>query len=271
MRQTTLEFLCCPVCKSSLFLDTGNETEMISEGDLLCSACDRSYPVRKKIVHFIDPQELKGLNRHFERFYNRIAPLYSIFTKLAFLPFGGERKARLEILEHLDLDGGRTLEVSIGNGVNLTYLFEASNVGEIYGVDISIGQLSQCRRMINKREWPIDLFLAMAESLPFKHETFDRVLHIGGINFFSDRKQSIDEMIRVVRPGGKVVIADEAERLAKRLNRSASTTPSNQSGRTHEISIFNLVPESMQNIQMEGIWKAHGKYHGYSLAFRKPE
>jgi len=271
MKQTTLDLLCCPVCKSTLSLNTKGENDNILSGELFCSACDRSYSVRNGIVHFIDPQELEGPNRQFERSYNRLAPFYSIFTKLAFLPFGGERKARMEILKHLDLDGGRILEVSIGNGVNLPYLFDTSKVDEIHGIDISIGQLSHCQRLLDKRNWQVDLFLAMAEALPFRHETFDRVLHIGGINFFSNKKQSIDEMIRVVRPGGKVVIADEAERLAKRINPSALTSSSDPKSGPIEETIHNLVPDTMQDIRMEGIWKAHGRHHGYCLEFTKPK
>ena len=270
MKQTALELLCCPVCKSTLTLNTKDENGVVSNGELLCSTCNRRYLVRNGIVHFIDPQELEGSNREFERYYNRLAPFYSIFTKLAFLPFGGERKARMEILDHLDLDGGRILEVSIGNGVNLPYLSDAPNVCEIYGIDISIGQLSQCQRLIAKRNWQVDLFLAMAETLPFRQDVFDRVLHIGGINFFSNKKQSFDEMIRVLRPGGKVVIADEAERLAKRINPSAATNSSDPKGGAIEETIHNLVPDTMQDIRVHGIWKAHGRHHGYCLEFTKP-
>ena len=270
MKQTTLELLCCPLCKSMLSLNTKDGNGVISSGELLCSTCDRRYSVRDGIVRFIDPQELEGSNRQFERYYNRLAPFYSIFTKLAFLPFGGERKARMEILNHLDMGGGRTLEVSIGNGVNLPYLFGASKADEIYGVDISIGQLSHCQSLLDKRDWQVDLFLATAEILPFRQETFDRVLHIGGINFFSNKKQSIDEMIRVVRPGGKVVIADEAERVAKRINPSALPSSSDPKSGAIEETIHGLVPDAMQDIRMEGIWKAHGKHHGYCLEFTKP-
>lgn len=270
MKQTTLELICCPVCKSTLSMTMKNGNDITANGELLCSTCNRSYPIQNGIVHFIDPQELEGPNQHFERYYNRLAPFYSIFTKVAFLPFGGERNARMEILEHLDLNGGRILEVSVGNGVNLPYLFDTPKVDEIHGIDISIGQLSQCRKLVDKRGWQVDLFLAMAEALPFKPETFDRVLHIGGINFFSNKKQSIEEMIRVVRPGGKVVIADESERVAKRINPSALASSSDRKGENVEETIHNLVPDTMQDIRMEGIWKGHGEYHGYCLEFTKP-
>jgi ubiquinone/menaquinone biosynthesis C-methylase UbiE len=246
------------------------ENDNVANGDLHCSTCDRNYPIRNGIVHFINPQELEGKNQNFARYYNRLALIYSLFSKFALLPFGGERKARKEILERLDLDGGRILEVSIGNGVNLPYIFELSNTNDIFGIDISIGMLSKCRRLINKRDWQLDLFLAMAEALPFRAETFDKVLHIGGINFFANKKQAIEEMIRVARPGGKIVIADEVERLAKQVHRSVSLPPRDQGGGAIETTINNLVPGRMQEIRMEGIWRIHGQYHGYCLEFNKP-
>jgi ubiquinone/menaquinone biosynthesis C-methylase UbiE len=222
-------------------------------------------------VHFIKAQELEGPNQHYERSYNRLAPFYTLFSKLAMLPFGGERKARGEILQHLDLNGGRTLEVSIGNGVNLPYLFESHQVGEVYGLDISAGMLKRCRKHTKRRGWEVDLFLAMAEGLPFKDETFDNVLHIGGINFFSDKGQAVKEMARVARPGGRVVIADEAERLAKGIDRSASEPPIPlEEGAQPGTSILKLVPGSMQDVRLEGIWKVHGKHHGYCVLFTKP-
>ena len=85
--------------------------------------------------------------------------MYALFTKVAFLPMGGERKARKEVLDRLDLNGGRVLEVSIGPGVNLPYLFESPEVGEVYGLDISWGQLDRCQNFVRRRGWEVDLFL----------------------------------------------------------------------------------------------------------------
>ena len=269
MKHETLDLLCCPSCKSTFTINIKSGNGIVDNGDLFCSQCDRSYPIRDGIPRFIVPQELEGSNSQFERSYNRLAPFYSLFTKLAFLPFGGERKARKEILDRLDFSIGRTLEVSIGNGVNLPYFYESPDVGEIYGLDISIGQLTHCERLINKMGWQVDLFLGTAESLPFKSNTFDNVLHIGGINFFSDKEQAIAEMIRVARPGGKIVIADEIERVAKQFNKSVATSQKDGTSPI-ESSIINLVPETVKNARVDGIWKGHGKHHGYCLEFTKP-
>ena len=160
--------------------------------------------------------------------------------------------------------------VSIGTGVNLHYLFESPNVGEVYGLDISAGQLARCRSLVTKRGWPVDLFLGTAEALPFKAESFDSVLHIGGINFFSGKKQAIDEMIRVARPGSKIVIADETERLAQFFNRITGFLRPDQGKKVDTAVPVHLVPETMEEIRVDGIWKMHGVYHGYCLEFRKP-
>jgi len=271
MRQGALEILCCPACHSTLSLsDAKVKNGNVANGELTCLNCDRNYLIRDAIVHFINLEELEGQNQRFARNYDRLAPFYTIFSKLALLPFGGERKARKEILDRLDLDGGRLLEVSIGNGVNLPYLYNLSPASEIFGIDISIGMLSQCRKMITKRNWQVDLCLAMAEGLPFRAETFDHVLHIGGINFFSNKRQAIEEMIRVVRPGGKIVMADEAERFAKQVDRSVNQSSQNKGDIANDSTIYNLVPSTMQDIRLDGIWKMHGKHHGFCLEFRKP-
>jgi len=270
MKPASLEIMCCPICYSSLSLSNKLENKTIVKGDLHCSTCDRKYPIRDGIVHFLDPQDLSGSNQHFARQYDRLAPFYSIFSKLAFLPFGGERKAREEILERLGQNDGRLLEISIGNGANLPFLIKSSPDSEIFGIDISIGMLSQCSKLVARHNWPVDLFSAMAEALPFRDETFDNVLHIGGINFFSDRKRAIEEMIRIARPGGKIIVADEAEHLAKFVRPSSSTSSQEDSGGSIEKPIKDLVPDTIQEFRMEGIWKGHGKYHGYCLEIHKP-
>lgn len=170
----------------------------------------------------------------------------------------------------MELSGGRVVEVSKGSGGNLPYLFESAKVGEVYGIDISAAQLTRCRKFVKTRGWPVDLFLGMAEVLPIKPESFDNVFHIGGINFFSEKKKAIDEMIRVARPGCKIVIADESERVAQLIARFFRLSRSNQGRRVDTSVPVHLVPGTMEEIRVDGIWKRHGQDHGYCLEFRKP-
>jgi ubiquinone/menaquinone biosynthesis C-methylase UbiE len=268
MKRQTLEILLCPHCGAELSIRDERGDGTVDEGTLVCARCAASFPIRAGIPRFIDAQQLEGPNRRFAQSYDRLAPFYTLFSKVALLPFGGERRAREEILSRLELKGGRILEVSIGNGVNLPYLFATPTLGQVYGLDISTGQLARCRKLASRRGWPVDLFLAMAEQLPFRSGSFDTVFHIGGINFFTGKKQAIEEMIRVARLGSKIVIADEAERLARIAGDPAGSSP----GLPGEVetTLPALVPEAVEDLRLDGIWKQHGKFHGYCLEFRKP-
>jgi ubiquinone/menaquinone biosynthesis C-methylase UbiE len=190
--------------------------------------------------------------------------------KLSFLTKGWERKARMEVLSRLELGGGRLLEVSIGSGANLPFLYEFPDIGKVYGLDISPEQIANCHRLVDSRGWPVELFLGMAEALPFRDDSFDTVLHVGGINFFSDKRRAIDEMIRVARPGCKIIISDESERAARFMAAVFRLSRYNQGMKVDTSVPVHLVPDTMQEIREEGIWKRHGHYHGYVLEFRKP-
>ena len=271
MKRSTLELLGCPRCQAALSLRDAGGDEVVNEGFLFCAHCERSLPIKNGVAYFIDPRELGGIDRRFARFYDLFSHVYDIFTKVSLLSFGGNRKARKVILDRLELNGGRVLEVSIGSGANLPYLFESPNVGEVYGLDISPGQLARCSNLVATRGWPVDLFLGTAEALPFKEGSFDSVFHIGGINFFSGKKQAIEEMIRVARPGSKIVIADESEQIARFIARISGVSRSHK-GKKMDMStpVVDMVPDTMEEIRQDGIWKAHGRYHGYCLEFTKP-
>lgn len=101
-----------------------------------------------------------------------------------------------------------------GPSINVPCLYEAPGKVEVYGLDISLGQLHHCQAFCRKRGLEAELFPGTAEALPFKEDAFEATFHIGGINFFGDRKAAIDEMVRVARPGTKVAIADERENVA---------------------------------------------------------
>ncbi|HEY7315013.1 MAG TPA: class I SAM-dependent methyltransferase, partial [Gemmataceae bacterium] len=126
---------------------------------------------------------------------------------------GGERRARRQIMKYMpNLSGTRLLEVAIGDGANVSFVPPDC---QIVGNDISIVQLTNCRRRHPGRE--LRLFLGEAENLPFRDHSFDNVLSVGAFNYFNDPLKSLREMARVVKPGGLVVVSDEVPNLPNRL------------------------------------------------------
>ena len=77
-------------------------------------------------------------------------------------------------------------------------------------------------------------------------------------------------MIRVARPGCKIVIADESEHAARFISRIPGFSGSHKGKRPDETALIDLVPDTMEEKRVDGVWKVHGRYHGYCLEFRKP-
>ena len=159
------------------------------------------------------------------------------------------------------------LEVSIGSGPNLPYLLDRGDVGEVHGLDISIGQLRRCRALVRRRGWSVPLYLATAEALPFRDDCFDTVLHVGGINFFNDKARAIAEMVRVAKPGAHVVIVDEKERAAKAYERTLPGFESSFATPRAVVSApVEAVPPGMEDVVLSDLWR--GWF--YCLEFDKP-
>ena len=269
MKRTTLDLLACPACHGRLENGTaGSEVNPILTGSLRCKACSGSYCIVDGIPHFIKPEELTGFNRRFSHLYNWFSWIYRLFSKTAFTFLGmSEETGRREITDRLEPRGGKVLEVSIGPGVNLPYLIRRPDVSEIFGLDISPGQLRRCQSYLRKKGWSVDLFLGNGEQLPFRDNSFESVFHVGGINFFNDKKAAIDEMIRVAKHGSRLLICDESERGARGYEKTLPGFKSSFKGKRAPIQPpIDLIPPNMLETRLFDVWKDWF----YCIEFRKP-
>jgi ubiquinone/menaquinone biosynthesis C-methylase UbiE len=97
------------------------------------------------------------------------------------------------------------LEIGYGQGTDLMEF--AQRGARVTGVDLSPAhqRLAQQRFAISNR--PATLLLADAESLPFPDESFDGVYSFGVIHHSPNTQAIIDETHRVLRPGGRAILA----------------------------------------------------------------
>lgn len=149
--------------------------------------------------------------RRSRAYYEGRARLYDWANRVAALLRGvSGTKERRKAVEHLELQPGqRVLEVSVGTGTNLPLIFtKIGPEGTLIGLDISHAMLDRCRRKLAGRGLDADLIEGEAAHLPFRDGALDGVFHHGGIAEFGDRRGAIDEMVRVARPGAKIVICD---------------------------------------------------------------
>ncbi len=148
-------------------------------------------------------------------FYDRLAPWYDPGIELWSRVWGFRDAAeRRKMVGRLNLEpGDRVLEVSVGTGRNLPFIYEkVGPAGRVVALDVAPRMLHRCRSHL--RKWGIRAHLIEGDAtrLPFASNTFDAVLHFGAINEFSNRRGAIEEMVRVARPGACVVIGDEGLR-----------------------------------------------------------
>lgn len=118
------------------------------------------------------------------------------------------------IISQLNLKHSATI-LDLGSGPGIIPLRMAQGLGDdpdtkIYGLDISEKAIKLGNRVIAKSGLSnsIHLLLADAENLPFQDRSFDAVVSNATLNLLVDKEMGLDEMARVTKDGGKVVIAD---------------------------------------------------------------
>jgi len=100
--------------------------------------------------------------------------------------------------------GHRVLDVACGTGVLAREA--ASRVrptGSVAGLDPNPGMLTVAKRLAPEVEWR----QGTAESLPYPDQSFDVVVSQFGLMFFTNRRQALREMQRVLGPGGRLAVA----------------------------------------------------------------
>lgn len=96
------------------------------------------------------------------------------------------------------------LDVGCGSGIYAKGLLE--NGSRVAAVDLANDYLKQTKKLVGKNP-DLELVVADATQLPFKKNTFDKVLFTEVIEHIPDYKNSLQEIKRVLKEGGVVVIS----------------------------------------------------------------
>jgi len=267
MRPDVLRFLACPACGTTLdqtARDGGLDTE---DSELCCISCGREWQVRNGIPKLTFPDDLQEQEERSRGFWNRIARFYdgiNLFT--GFLRGVSVREERREFIRRLRLGPGSTvLEVAAGTGSNLTLLAEeVGEAGIVFGLDLSARMLDLARRKVQDLPQPTQLVEGNCQSLPFPDGVFDAVLDGAGIKYYSDKARALREMLRVVKPGGKVLVTElgmpPSRRPSLRQRLLLLWIPGFREGPPH-----NAVPSDARDVKLD--WDAGETL--YALEFRR--
>jgi SAM-dependent methyltransferase len=111
------------------------------------------------------------------------------------------------LCEALDLEAGtQVLDVACGSG-NAT-LAAARRFCNVTGLDYVPSLLHQTADRARKEHLTVRLVEGDAERLPFEKGEFDVALSTFGCMFAPNQEQAASELVRVVRPGGKIGLAN---------------------------------------------------------------
>lgn len=141
--------------------------------------------------------------------FNNISHSYDFLNH--FMSLGIDIIWRKKAIGELKKDRpARILDVATGTG---DFAFEAIKMlkpEKVTGVDISEGMLKVARQKIESRGLA-DIFevkLGDSEKLLFEDNTFDAITVAYGVRNFENLEKGLEDMLRVLRPGGRVVILE---------------------------------------------------------------
>ncbi|HSI60306.1 MAG TPA: class I SAM-dependent methyltransferase [Ideonella sp.] len=112
-----------------------------------------------------------------------------------------------QLAEAADVRAGeQVLDVAAGNG-NAT-LAAARRFAHVTSTDYVPALLDKGRERAKAEALPVSFQVADAEALPFGDASFDVVLSTFGVMFAPDQARAAREMLRVVKPGGRIGLAN---------------------------------------------------------------
>ncbi|MGB6838392.1 MAG: class I SAM-dependent methyltransferase [Dehalococcoidia bacterium] len=143
---------------------------------------------------------LPGVDLHYDLEDDIPPPPYRRDTRFVFA-----RLARAVLNEVVAGGPGRVLDVGCGYGIQLRRLYARGC--EPWGLDASAALLRYCRRQAAEHGASLVLVHGVAERLPFRTASFDRVICQGSLDHFAQPRAFMSEVARILKPEGRAIIA----------------------------------------------------------------
>lgn len=109
--------------------------------------------------------------------------------------------------EVVPLAAGDVFEIGCGGGINQA-LYNPARVTSYAGMDPSAKGLDYARTEAGRKGWNADIRQGVGEAIPFADEQFDCVVCTFTLCSVQDQGQVLQELRRVLRPGGRLLFAE---------------------------------------------------------------
>jgi ubiquinone/menaquinone biosynthesis C-methylase UbiE len=142
--------------------------------------------------------------RRWAKFYDSAVSLVSL---------GKEQDIRAMTIELASLQPGeRVLDVGCGTGsLTLAAKKQVGITGQVVGIDASPEMIEIAQRKASQSSMNVTFQLGLIEDIPYPNQTFDLVLSSMMFHHLPEddlKRQAIEQMYRVLKPGGYLVIVD---------------------------------------------------------------
>ncbi len=184
--------------------------------------------------HALTPRNIEIRDR-----FDSIAPRYDLTNRVISLGVDLHwRRTAIRNLEGVPPDG-LVLDLACGTCDMAKEVLRQRPTSTVVGADLSLGMLSLARRKLGPEGRtstgrgtidPVSLVNAPAEALPFRDGVFDAVTIAFGIRNVPEFREGLEEILRVLKPGGRVCILE------------FSTPPSRWLWRAYSFYFFNILP-----------------------------
>ncbi|MFW9806203.1 MAG: class I SAM-dependent methyltransferase [Candidatus Thorarchaeota archaeon] len=218
MNEAHLAALKCPKCGKKLHVN-GSISD-VTDGEIVCEKGHLWHVVNgiPSLVHPpISEEDAKWISEYDEMAenYDELVKQYDDWLGIDMM------KERENFHLFIPIEGPvKMIDISVGTGANFIALKNQykNQIGRfnLHGMDLSRGMLKVASSKFAKNNLEVSLTEGSVFNIPYISSFFDIVVHSGGINTFSDIPGALNEMMRIVKPGGLIIVVDEGLSPAKR-------------------------------------------------------
>ena len=143
--------------------------------------------------------------------FGRIAPRYDLLNHL--LSFNIDRRWRARLIRRVEPilrdPDARVLDLCCGTG-DVMLLMGAKAKARVYGSDFCHPMMIAAHAKAVRKRIPVRLFEADGLAMPLPNQSVDLITVAFGFRNFARYREGLDEMLRVLRPGGTAAILEFA-------------------------------------------------------------
>ena len=163
---------------------------------------------KKQLVPYQNKKSSK--KTQIRQMFDGISPQYDLMNRI--ISVGVDVKWRKNVVELLlAKKPQKILDVATGTG-DLAIALSKTHAKEIVGIDISEGMLDIGKKKVKKSQWGknIKMEIGDSENIDYPANYFDVVTVAFGVRNFENLDKGLSEILRVLRPGGNLVILETA-------------------------------------------------------------